>query len=366
VDGIRVDERDLEAEHALSRRLVDQLGARVGEVHESSADVVHLVGDVVHPGAALREEAAHGGVLAERAEQLEPALPDPDRHGLHTLLVDPRAVLEPRAEEALVGLEGAIEIVDGEPDVMNRARRVHPAIVFERLALTMRVPALALVLTAVLLAGCGGSSNKESASNGEASKSANQVLADAKAAATQADSAHVKGSIVSGGTPIKLDLSMARAKGAKGTMSTNGLSFDLVRVGDTLYIKGSDDFYKHFAGAAVAQLLHGKWLKASATQGQLKSLAPLTNIRALLAGISANHGKLANKGTTTYNGQKVVEIRDTSDNSRLYVAATGKPYPVAIVGGKKNESGTITFGDWSSGVSLSAPEDALDISQLGG
>jgi hypothetical protein len=228
----------------------------------------------------------------------------------------------------------------------------------------MRVPALALILTAVLLAGCG-SGHEKAQSNGEASKPANQVLANAKAAATAADTVHVSGSIVSGGTPIKLDLSMARDKGAKGSMSTNGLSFNLVRVGDTLYIKGSDEFYKHFAGATVAQLLHGKWLKASATQGQLKSLAPLTNIGALFAGISANHGKLENKGATAFQGQRVVEIRDTSDNSKLYVAATGKPYPVAIVGGKQNQSGTITFGNWNANVSLSPPSNALDISKLG-
>lgn len=230
----------------------------------------------------------------------------------------------------------------------------------------MRVPALALVLGAVLLAGCGGSGRKESSSNGEASKPANQVLADAKAAATKASSVHVAGSIVSGGTPIKLDLSMAGGKGAKGSMSTSGLSFNLVRVGDTLYIQGTDAFYKHFAGAAVAQLLHGKWLKASATEGQLKSLAPLTNINALFTGISTHHGKLVNEGAKTYNGRKVVQIRDTSDNSKLYVATTGKSYPVAIVGGKKNQSGTITFGDWNANVSLSPPKNALDISQLGG
>jgi hypothetical protein len=230
----------------------------------------------------------------------------------------------------------------------------------------MRVPALALVVAAVLLAGCGSSSQNSSQSNSEASKSPTQVLADAKAAATDASSVHVAGSIVSGGTPIKLDLTMARGKGAKGTMSTNGLSFNLVRIGDTLYIQGSDAFYSKFAGAAVAQLLHGKWLKASATQGQLKSLAPLTNIGALFAGVSSHHGKLASGGSTTYNGQKVAEIRDTSDNSKLYVAATGKPYPVAIVGGKRGESGTVSFGDWNAPVSLSAPKNALDISKLGG
>jgi len=149
-------------------------------------------------------------------------------------------------------------------------------------------------------------------------------------------------------------------------MSTNGLTFDLVRIGDTLYIRGSDEFYKHFAGAVVAQLLHGKWLKASATDGRLQSLVPLTNLGALFAGISSQHGKLVNAGKTTFKGDDVVAIRDTSDNSKLYVAATGKPYPVALVGGKKKQSGTITFDDWNKSVSLSSPSDAIDISKFGG
>jgi hypothetical protein len=229
----------------------------------------------------------------------------------------------------------------------------------------MRASALVLALTVALLAGCGGH-GKAAKPNGEASKPANRVLADANAAATTASSAHVSGSIRSGGTPITLDLSTARGKGAKGSMSTNGLKFDLVRIGDTLYIRGSDEFYKHFAGAGVAQLLHGKWLKASATNGRLRSLAPLTSLGDLFAGISSHHGKLVNDGKTTYKGDEVVAIRDMSDNSKLYVAATGKPYPVAIAGGKKGQSGTITFGDWDKSVSLSAPKDAIAISKVGG
>jgi hypothetical protein len=228
----------------------------------------------------------------------------------------------------------------------------------------MRSSALVLVLAALLVAGCGGH-GKSASSNGEASKSANSVLADAKAAADGASSAHASGSITSGGTPITVDLSMGNGK-AKGSMSTNGLAFDLVRIGNTAYIRGSDAFYKHFAGAAVAQLLHGKWLKASLVSGRFASLAPLTSISVLFDEVAANHGKLANDGLKTYNGQKVVEIRDTSDNSKLYVAATGKPYPVAIVGGKKNQSGTITFDNWNESFSVSAPKGAIDISKIGG
>jgi hypothetical protein len=149
-------------------------------------------------------------------------------------------------------------------------------------------------------------------------------------------------------------------------MSTSGAKFDLVRIGDTAYIRGSDAFYKRFAGPGIAQLLHGKWLKASIVQGRFSSLAPLTSISLLLGEVGSHHGKLANDGKTTFKGDQVVAIRDTSDNSKLYVAATGTPYPVALVGGKASQSGTITFGDWNKHVSLKAPNGAIDISKLGG
>jgi hypothetical protein len=68
----------------------------------------------------------------------------------------------------------------------------------------------------------------------------------------------------------------------------------------------------------------------------------------------------------TYKGRQVVALRSPGDGSKLYVAATGKPYPVAIVGNKKGRSGAVTFDDWNKPVSLSAPSDALDISQFGG
>jgi len=229
----------------------------------------------------------------------------------------------------------------------------------------MRVSVLVVVLTAALLAGCG-SSRQTAPPNREASKSADQVFADAKAAATSASSAHVTGSLVSGGTRFTLDLSLARDKGAKGAVSVNGLAFDLVKIGDTIYIKGSDAFYRHFAGPAIAQLIHGKWVKASTTSERFRSFAPLASVSGLFSQISAHHGKLVNDGKTTYKGQSVVAIRDTSDNSRLYVAATGKPYPVAIVGGKKSQSGVIAFDDWNKPVPLSAPSGAIDITQFGG
>ena len=229
----------------------------------------------------------------------------------------------------------------------------------------MRASALALVLAAALLAGCGGH-KKAAPPNDEASKPATVVFADAKTAATSASSAHVSGNIESGGTAITLDLDMVRGRGAKGSVTLDGRQADIVRIGDVAYVHGSDAFWQHYAGPLVAQLLHGKWVKASVDTKRFRAVAPLTSLALLFAKVGAHHGRLVNDGKTTYKGQQVVAIRDTSDNSKLYVAANGKPYPVAIVGGKAGQSGTIAFSDWNRHVSLTAPSGAIDISTLGG
>ena len=212
----------------------------------------------------------------------------------------------------------------------------------------------------LLLAACGGSS-----SNGEASKTAAQVVKDAVAAASAASAVHVSGKITSSGTPLQLDLHLAGSKDAKGSISENGLRFDLVRVGDSAYIRGSDAFYRKLGGGGAVALLHGRWIKASATSGQFGQLGQLTDLKALFAAVSGGKRTLVNKGETTYAGKKAIEIDDTSHDGKLYVAATGKPYPLALVGGGAN-SGTISFDGWNESVSIAAPAKALDLSALGG
>jgi hypothetical protein len=227
----------------------------------------------------------------------------------------------------------------------------------------MRVASLALVAAAAtFLAACGSSGPK---SNGEASKSPARVLGDAKQAATSAAAVHVFGRLVAAGQPIKLDMTSS-GKDGRGTMSENGLSFDFVRVGDKVYIRGSDAFWKSFGGATAAQLLHGRWLVGSATKGPLASIATLMNIGRLFQQASAGHGKLVNDRETTYRGQKVVAIRDKTKGGTLYVAATGAPYPIAIVRTGAGNNGAVVFDDWNTSVAVTAPKNAVDLSKLSG
>ena len=80
---------------------------------------------------------------------------------------------------------------------------------------------LCALAVALALAGCGGSSG-----NGIESKSASQILEATKAAASQAASVHIKGSIVTGGKPISLDMELLAGKGGKGTISQEGFKKD--------------------------------------------------------------------------------------------------------------------------------------------
>jgi len=221
--------------------------------------------------------------------------------------------------------------------------------------------ALALLpLAAMLLAGCGGSSAKD---NGEAAKAAAQVVSDAKAVAITATSVHVFGSGTSAGSPIAVNLYLVAGKGGRGMVTANGVTFQIVRIGDTAYFKGGATFWQHFGGSAAAALLEGRWLKAPATSGRFASFTPLTDIGRLFDAIIAPTDTLQNEGKQNVGGVSVVAIKDATKKGTLYVAATGKPYPVSI---KKQGSGGITFTSWNAPVMLTAPPHAVDISALGG
>jgi hypothetical protein len=216
---------------------------------------------------------------------------------------------------------------------------------------------LVFLTLALLAAGCGGGS---SSGNGEAGKPGVQVFNDAKSAAASASSVHISGTFKDAGKSVTLDLVLG-AVAAKGFMAQDTARADLARVGNTAYMRASTAFWRTFAGAAAAQLLHDKWLKGSATKQPFVAFAQFMSIDALVSDAFKGHGKLTNLGERTYKGQKVVAIKDAKDGSIFYVAATGKPYPVAATGG-----GSVSFTDWNKQVSITAPNGAVNIHSLGG
>jgi hypothetical protein len=212
---------------------------------------------------------------------------------------------------------------------------------------------------AAALAACGSSGPSD---NGVAAKTPGAILSAASNAVANVNAVHVSGALASGSSQTTLDLSLVSGKGGRGSLSQGGVSFQLVALNRQLYINGSPSFWQQFGGAAAAQKLSGKWLKAPAT-GQFASLAMLVDARALFSQLLSNHGKLTKGKTTTVRGHKVIAVTDSARGGTLFVATTGQPYPIEIV---RNGSpgGRVDFDRFNQPVTLSAPPNAIDVSQL--
>jgi hypothetical protein len=142
-----------------------------------------------------------------------------------------------------------------------------------------------------------------------------------------------------------------------------GLDVDIVALEKAFYVRGSAAFYDRIAGPQAGTLLQGKWLKAPVNGGNFSALARLTNLADLLDTALDEHDSLRRGADTRVNGEQAVAVQDTTRGGTLYVAAVGRPYPLAIsrAGGR---SGRIAFSRWNQPVTLTAPSGAININEL--
>jgi hypothetical protein len=216
-------------------------------------------------------------------------------------------------------------------------------------------PTLALAIAVAGLAGCGGS-----ADNGVSSKNASGILAAAKAAAQSATAVHVESQAAQG--PLKLALNLElTSNGGHAHISGLGVDFEVIRIGGTLYVKGNPAFYQRLGGAA-AHASPGTWLKAPVKSGPLAQFAAFTDLPGEVGRLLSTAKPVTKGTTTTTNGQKTVELKQAGQlyTGKIYVATTGKPYPVQITKTGR-ETGRTTFTNWNQPVSLSAPSNTINI-----
>jgi hypothetical protein len=219
----------------------------------------------------------------------------------------------------------------------------------------------AALLLAAGVAACGGSSG--GSDNGIAGKSPEAIVTATTKAAEAAKSVEVSGSMTQGGTNVGLDLKMVAHVGATGWVSEQGKRFNMVLDGNVLYIKAGTAFWTSFGNAAVAKVLEGKWLKTPAT-GSYASVAKLGDLQTFFTEVFGHHGALSKTGTKTIDGTKVVGLRDAKQGGVLYVATTGKPYPIELNGDAGSGSGKLSFSGYGNTFKITPPADSVSLTQL--
>jgi DNA-binding beta-propeller fold protein YncE len=82
-----------------------------------------------------------------------------------------------------------------------------------------------------------------------------------------------------------------------------------------------------------------------------------------MGSLTQGHGTLTKGASSTLGGQPVVAVT-SSKGGTMYVATTGKPYPLEVSKNSGGQTGKVTFSDYNKSFTITAPANSINIEQL--
>lgn len=203
-----------------------------------------------------------------------------------------------------------------------------------------------------MLTGCS-SEDPDAGTNGVGKLPAGQIQAKTRAAAEAAPTVRLSGTVVTSGRTYKLDMRL-KADGGTGSVTSQGATFGLLRIGAQLYLKADADFWSHGGDTGAAGKLNGKYVKVPQGDPAYKKFSGFTDKAVLLDGLLTLHGKLAADGHHDQSGTRTIRITgDAGSGGTLDVSLQGKPYPLRLV--RAGSAGTLSFSDWGKDFTVTEP-----------
>jgi hypothetical protein len=224
-------------------------------------------------------------------------------------------------------------------------------------------------LTTALTA-CGGE-DPDKGTNGVGKLAATEIEKKAQTAADSADAVHLAGTLVSKGGTYKLNMQL-KEDGGIGSVASKDSTFELLRIGDELYLKAGAEFWNHDeesgaesdAGGAAADKLQNKYVKVPEDDPTYKQLRGFTDKELLLDGLLTLHGPVNKGGRKKVGPTRTIQIMGgKGEGGTLDVSLKGPPYPLRFARG--GGGGTVTLSDWGKDFELEAPAktDTVDYGQ---
>ncbi|MCJ1677996.1 hypothetical protein MTF65_11700 [Streptomyces sp. APSN-46.1] len=205
---------------------------------------------------------------------------------------------------------------------------------------------------AVTGTGCGsGAEDPDKGTNGVGKLSADTIEGKAKEAATAADSVHLSGTLVSGGRTFTLDMRL-KSDGGSGEVKTKENTFQLLRVGEQLYLKADAAFWGQSDSAGK---LGDKYVKVPEGDPSYKQFRGFTDMDVLLDVLLGLDGKLAkSKAYTTVGHTRAVQLTgDQGKGGKLSVSLEGTPYPLLME--RAGGAGRVELAEWGEAFPLDPP-----------
>ncbi|MDX3798521.1 hypothetical protein [Streptomyces sp. AK04-3B] len=226
---------------------------------------------------------------------------------------------------------------------------------------TRRVPLVSVLCAlAVGLGLTGCSEDPDAGTNGVGRLPAQEIQAKTKTAAGSVDAVRLSGNVVTSGRTYKLDMRL-KADGATGSVTAEGATFHLLRVGEKLFLKADAAFWKHEDAksddgkdTAAGDKLDGKYVKVPTGDPSYKKFSGFTDKDLLLDGLLTLHGTLDTDGHHEQSGVRTVRITgDGGSGGTLDVSLEGKPYPLRLE--RAGGAGTLSFSAWGKDFALDEP-----------
>ncbi|WP_175409218.1 hypothetical protein [Streptomyces sp. TRM64462] len=255
-----------------------------------------------------------------------------------------------------------------------------------------RRTALPVALCAGLVAALSAcaAEDPDEGTNGVGKLTATQIESKAQAAAGAAKAVRLSGTLVSKGVTYKLNMRLKTA-GATGSVATKNSTFELLRIGDALYMKAGAAFWRHAESSGdgegsgssgssaepsgssgsgepskediqAAEKLDGKYVKVPQDDPSYKQLRGFTEMNVLLRGLLTLHGEVAKGGRDAVSGTRTIKVAGGANGAggTLDVSLEGTPYPLRFARG--GGGGVVVLTDWNRDFPLDEPakEDTLD------
>ncbi|MEV7545443.1 hypothetical protein [Streptomyces sp. NPDC089915] len=203
---------------------------------------------------------------------------------------------------------------------------------------------------AVTGAGCGEKKDPDKGTNGVGKQTPEKIESQAKAAAGTANSVHLSGTLVTGGKTYTLDMRL-KADGGSGEVKSQADTFQLLRIGEQLYLKASAAFWGKSDSAGK---LGDKYVKVPESDPTYKQFRGFTDMHVLLDGLLGLQGKLTKGGYTTVGHTRAVPLAaDAGKGGKLTVSLEGTPYPLLME--RAGGAGRVELSEWGKAFPLEPP-----------
>ncbi|GAB2872358.1 hypothetical protein [Streptomyces mayteni] len=210
--------------------------------------------------------------------------------------------------------------------------------------------------------GCGAEEDPDAGTNGLASLTPAEIEEQATATAAEATAVRVAGTVITEGESFRLDVRLGEEGGFGEVSADGGATFELLRVGEDLYMKADAAFWESEGipeelDSDPAETLEGRYVRVAPDDPAYEQLSGFTDMNVLFDHLLTLDGEreVAEDRGEVDGAQTVTVLADGGAGGTLDVALIGQPYPLRLQ--RPGEAGELRMSDWNEDFELRVPED---------